>query len=213
MKEKVKRWRNLIDRIDEKIVSLLNKRICYAKKLSSYKKNPYDPFREREIIEKMKKEKFLPVFREIISVCRGAEGKFKIFISDEKLHPFIVKSFFGESIEYEVLKEKKLLERAELENGFVFMDFKMKNLLTLKKNGMKILWLGSMKIDGKKKKFFLAGKDLNMEILKFPASIMSIRKEKGKYIFSERVIKNPEEIKNLKGEEILGIYPQEEEYD
>ena len=214
MKENLKSLRNFIDRIDRKILQLLKRRIYYAKKLRKYKKNPYDPFREKEILEKMKKEKFLPVFREIISLCREAEGGFKIFVPEGSVYPFILKKFFGENIEYEVLKkEEDCLEKAEEKRSFAFLELKKKNLLKLQKRNLKILWLGNMKNKGKKKRFFLAGEELGEDTLKFPASVMVVKKEKSRFVFFEKMVKNSGEFKELKGVSILGIYPAEEEHD
>jgi len=211
MEESIRSLRNFIDRIDKKIVQLLQKRIHYAKKLRKYKKIPYDPFREKEILEKMENRKFLGVFREIISLCRGEEGRFKIFIPEDDLYPFILKRFFGEKVNCEVLKsEEGCLEKAKKKKGFAFLEMKMKNLLNIQKKNLKILWLGSMEIKGKRKRFLLAGKELNENISKFPAFVMMVKKEKNKLLFFERKVEDAEKLKKLDKSSIIGIYPMEE---
>lgn len=214
MKENLKSLRNLIDRIDEEIFHLLKKRVHYAKKIARHKKNPYDPFREREVLEKMRKRKVGPVFREIISLCRGEEGGFRVFIPDGEFYPFILKKFFGESIEYALLeKEEDCLENVKRGKGVAFLEAKRENLLKLKKKNLKIVWLGSMKIGERKTRFFLIGREPNQEISRFPSNVMLWEKKENEILFSEIKIEKPEELKKLKDESILGIYPVEEERD
>ncbi len=52
-KFKLKKIRNQIDRIDNKIIDLLEKRLSLALKTSAFKTNPKDKKREREIITRL----------------------------------------------------------------------------------------------------------------------------------------------------------------
>jgi len=211
MKENLKSLRNFIDRIDRKILQLLKKRISYAKKLREYKKSPYDPFREKEILEKMKNGKFQPIFREIISLCRGEEGNFRIFIPESDLYPLILKRFFGEKVDCKVLKrEEDCLQKTKMNKGFAFLEMKMKNLLNIQKENLKILWVGSMKIKGRRKRFLLAGKEVYENISKFPAFVMMVKKQKNRLVFFEKRVENARELKKLEKGSIVGVYPPEE---
>jgi chorismate mutase / prephenate dehydratase len=78
----IKKFRDSIDAIDDKIVALLNYRAETALRISERKKknsyNIYDPVRENEIIKKLKSInkgplsniQLISVFKQIISVCR-----------------------------------------------------------------------------------------------------------------------------------------------
>jgi sRNA-binding regulator protein Hfq len=67
-----------------------------------------------------------------------------------------------------------------------------------------------MEIKGKRKRFLLAGKELNENISKFPAFVMMVKKEKNKLLFFERKVEDAEELKKLDKSSIIGIYPMEE---
>lgn len=90
MRDKLKLLREKIDRIDEKILSLLLKRIELVKKIGEIKningKPVFDPSREEQILTRLKKinldripvEKLEPIFKEIFSLSRSYEKKLKI---------------------------------------------------------------------------------------------------------------------------------------
>jgi len=80
--QELKRKRKEIDRIDQKLLILLNQRLRIAQEIGKIKKETgkkiYDPKREKEILEKlkiknkgpMKEEDLKKVFNIIIKVCR-----------------------------------------------------------------------------------------------------------------------------------------------
>ena len=86
---KLEKLRKKIDEIDEKIVSLLNRRAKIALKISKEKKKVggeiYSPYREKEILERIKRlENIFPeksienIYSEIISATRSIEKEIKI---------------------------------------------------------------------------------------------------------------------------------------
>jgi monofunctional chorismate mutase len=80
--QELKRKRKEIDRIDQKLLILLNQRLRIVQEIGKIKKETgkkiYDPKREKEILEKlkiknkgpMKEEDLKKVFNIIIKVCR-----------------------------------------------------------------------------------------------------------------------------------------------
>jgi chorismate mutase len=80
--QELKKKRKEIDLIDQKLLILLNQRLCIAREIGKIKKEMgkkiYDPEREKEILEKlkiknkgpMKEEDLKKVFNIIIKVCR-----------------------------------------------------------------------------------------------------------------------------------------------
>ncbi len=89
-KKNLKKLREEIDKIDSKLLELINKRGSFALEVSKHKKansiRVYDPAREKEIEDKLiKKNKgpltndyVLSVFREIISGCRALQHDTKV---------------------------------------------------------------------------------------------------------------------------------------
>jgi chorismate mutase/prephenate dehydratase len=82
--------RKKIDKVDDKILQLLNQRGRFALEISRFKKrnssSVYDPVREREIERQIRKRNTGPlsdvsvvsVFREIISTCRALQESIKV---------------------------------------------------------------------------------------------------------------------------------------
>jgi chorismate mutase / prephenate dehydratase len=70
-----------IDAIDAKVLKLLSERGALAKKIVKFKKTPYDPGRERQILERLsvlnagplREEQVEAIYREIISACRALQ--------------------------------------------------------------------------------------------------------------------------------------------
>ncbi|MFX1328509.1 MAG: chorismate mutase [Promethearchaeota archaeon] len=82
--KKVRVYRNKIDKLDNKIVELLNKRGEIAQKVGNLKrqfsKDVYQPLREKEIIEGLKKKSVIldhiaieTIWNEIIKACKRLE--------------------------------------------------------------------------------------------------------------------------------------------
>jgi len=90
MEKKLKSLRAKIDRLDEEILSLLQKRIELVKKIGEIKKHSnapvFDPAREKEILHRLKKlniggipeDKLELIFKEIFSLSRSFEKKLKV---------------------------------------------------------------------------------------------------------------------------------------
>ncbi len=88
--KELERLRKEIDKIDEEILHLLNKRARLAKEVGHIKKKynlpVYVPSREMKIFERLEKlnegdfptEAIKPVFREIIAACRSTEENIKV---------------------------------------------------------------------------------------------------------------------------------------
>ena len=88
--EDLENLRKKIDKVDDKILELLNERGRFALETSRFKKenssSVYDPVREREIERQIKKRNTVPlsdvsvvsVFREIISSCRALQESIKV---------------------------------------------------------------------------------------------------------------------------------------
>jgi len=87
MAEDIKRLRAEIDRLDDELLALLQRRAAAAQKIGALKDGApaYRPEREAEILHRVTKEKhILPperiaaVFREIISACRSLEEAIRV---------------------------------------------------------------------------------------------------------------------------------------
>jgi chorismate mutase/prephenate dehydratase len=83
----VERLRREIDRIDEELVALIDKRAAAAKKIGELKSGApaFRPERESEILSRVEKmaailprERMTAVFREIISACRSLEEALRV---------------------------------------------------------------------------------------------------------------------------------------
>jgi chorismate mutase len=83
--KKLKTKRKVLDLIDQKLLTLLNQRLCIAPEIGKIKKEMgkkiYDPKREKEVLERLKrknkgplKEKdFKKIFTTIMKVCRKSQ--------------------------------------------------------------------------------------------------------------------------------------------
>ena len=117
IKSEIINLRAEIDQIDEAIAKLLSKRVECAVKIGSLKDklrnteedgklSAYDPGRENEIIEELKKKvSNIPlngieiIFRQIISLCRNSAHKSTICVFGN-CRSFDFKEFFGSFCEY-----------------------------------------------------------------------------------------------------------------
>ncbi|MCX7845342.1 MAG: prephenate dehydratase [Dictyoglomaceae bacterium] len=128
MKNDLEKLREEIDEIDKKILELINKRALLALKIGEIKKvnnlAPFDPLREKEILEKLKKLNNGPlsysaiaeIFKDIISHIRDLEKEIKIgFLGPEGTftHQAAIK-FFG--------KGSKFIPLPSVENIFQSME-------------------------------------------------------------------------------------------
>ena len=83
--KKLKEKRRIIDHLDQKLLMLLNQRFRVTLEIGKIKKRigkrAYDPAREKEVLEKlkrknrgpMKKQDLIRIFRTIIKVCRKSQ--------------------------------------------------------------------------------------------------------------------------------------------
>jgi len=81
----LKKRRKEIDLIDQKLLTLLNQRLCTALEMGKIKKEMekkvYDPKREKEVLERLnlknkgplKKENLEEIFKTIMKVCRKSQ--------------------------------------------------------------------------------------------------------------------------------------------
>jgi chorismate mutase/prephenate dehydratase len=84
--QKLKKKRKEIDLIDQKLSTLLNQRLRIAQKIGKIKKETgkkiYDPGRESEVLERLKRENKGPlkerdlekIFKTIMKVCRKSQN-------------------------------------------------------------------------------------------------------------------------------------------
>ncbi|NPA58204.1 MAG: prephenate dehydratase [Aquificae bacterium] len=113
----LERLRQEIDRIDEEILKLLNRRARLAKQVGSIKKKNrlpiYVPSREQKIFERLEKlnrelggdfptDYIRPVFREIISACRSTEESMKVAYLGPKatFTHLAAMEHFGQAVEH-----------------------------------------------------------------------------------------------------------------
>ena len=82
MEDKLQKWRERIDRIDDQLLRLLNERAALAKEIGEIKGgNAYRPEREAQILERLREasrgplsgESVSRIFCEIMSACRALE--------------------------------------------------------------------------------------------------------------------------------------------
>ena len=122
IKPEIINLRAKIDQIDEKIAKLLSERVDCAVKIGALKDklrsseedgkiSAYDPIRENEIIERLKKiAPNVPlngieiIFRQIISLCRNSAHKASVCIWGN-LGNFDYKQFFGSFCEFKICSD------------------------------------------------------------------------------------------------------------
>src|SRR5215470_8367164 len=87
MSEELDKIRKEIDRLDDELAALIERRAAQAKKIGELKAGAraYHPERESQILQRVAKrngllggEKMSAVFREIISACRGLEEAIRV---------------------------------------------------------------------------------------------------------------------------------------
>ncbi len=116
-REKLEELRKQIDKVDEEILKLLNKRAELAQEVGHIKKQHnlpvYVPSRENAIFERLKKlnknygevfptDAIIPVYREIISACRSTEENLKVAYLGPRAtftHQASIKKF-GQAVEH-----------------------------------------------------------------------------------------------------------------
>jgi chorismate mutase/prephenate dehydratase len=118
MKDNLEELRNEIDKIDDKILELLNRRALVVKKVGELKKKLkqsfYVPYRETEIIKRLQsktkgpfpKVAIKPVFREIISACLSLEKPLRVgYLGPQATftHEAAIK-YFGQGAQYNALR-------------------------------------------------------------------------------------------------------------
>jgi chorismate mutase/prephenate dehydratase len=110
MSEDIKKIREDIDRIDDELVSALNRRAGLAKRIGGLKGGAaaYRPERETEILRRVTQkpgllgaERLAAVFREIISACRGLEEAIRVsYLGPEgTFSEQAVRKHFGRAVE------------------------------------------------------------------------------------------------------------------
>ena len=86
-KTQLKKIRNGIDKVDEKIIKLLSQRASLAKKTTKLKSNNvYDPKREKEVLNKLSKntgnslapQSIKQIYGEILSACREVQAPIEV---------------------------------------------------------------------------------------------------------------------------------------
>ncbi len=135
--QQIDKLREAIDKIDEQILRLLNRRAEYAIRIGKLKQKAsseiYIPAREEEIFERLERlnlgkfptESIKPVFREIISACRSLERPLRIaYLGPEATFTHIsARQQFGHKAEF--LAEKSItdvfdrVEKGEADYGVV----------------------------------------------------------------------------------------------
>jgi chorismate mutase/prephenate dehydratase len=103
--------RREIDRLDEELVRLLNRRASLAKEIGALKNGApaYRPEREAEVLRRVSErsagplsaQRLLPVFREVISACRALEEPIRVtFLGPEgTFSEQAVRKHFGAAVE------------------------------------------------------------------------------------------------------------------
>ena len=110
MSEDIKKIRDDIDRIDDELVSALNRRAELAKRIGGLKGGgaAYRPERETEILRRISltngplgADRLVAVFREIISACRGLEEAIRVsYLGPEgTFSEQAVRKHFGRAVE------------------------------------------------------------------------------------------------------------------
>ncbi|HEX6265955.1 MAG TPA: prephenate dehydratase, partial [Burkholderiales bacterium] len=110
MADDIEKLRREIDRIDEELAALIEKRAAAAKKIGSLKggAGAYRPERESQVLSRVEKkagilpaERMTAVFREIISACRGLEEPIRVsYLGPEgTFSEQAVRRHFGSAVE------------------------------------------------------------------------------------------------------------------
>jgi chorismate mutase/prephenate dehydratase len=110
MSDELEKLRREIDRIDEELAALIERRAAHAKKIGELKNGAaaYRPERESQILSKVERkaqlvpqERMTAIFREIISACRGLEEAIRVsYLGPEgTFSEQAVRKHFGAAIE------------------------------------------------------------------------------------------------------------------
>jgi chorismate mutase/prephenate dehydratase len=145
---KIAEVRESIDRTDNRMLELLNRRARLAKKIGELKRQKsqtfYIPGREEEIFERLKKENkgpfpndsIHPVFREIISACRSLEKRLRVaYFGPEATFTHLAgRQKFGHSAEFvpersisDVFEE---VDRGDVDYGVVPIENSTEGVVT-----------------------------------------------------------------------------------
>jgi chorismate mutase/prephenate dehydratase len=110
MADELEKLRREIDRLDEELAALIERRAAHAKKIGELKNGAaaYRPERESQILSKVEKkaqlvppERMTAIFREIISACRGLEEAIRVsYLGPEgTFSEQAVRKHFGAAVE------------------------------------------------------------------------------------------------------------------
>ena len=110
MPDEIDKLRREIDRIDEELAALIDRRAAHARRIGELKSGTpaYRPERESQILDKVLKkaqvvapERMTAVFREIISACRGLEEALRVsYLGPEgTFSEQAVRKHFGSAVE------------------------------------------------------------------------------------------------------------------
>jgi chorismate mutase/prephenate dehydratase len=110
MADDIDKLRREIDRVDDEIAALLEKRAAHAKKIGEFKNGApaYRPERENQILNRVTQQagvlpadRVAAVFREIISACRGLEEAIRVsYLGPEgTFSEQAVRKHFGRAVE------------------------------------------------------------------------------------------------------------------
>ena len=160
IKPEITNLRARIDQIDEKIAKLLSERVDCAVKIGILKDklrnsdengkiSAYDPVREKEIIERLKKiapnvplDGIEIIFRQIISLCRNSAHKATICVLGET-SDFDFKQYFGNFCQYVLCPNfSSFVEEMKKNNfniGVIISNTTVTNLQELENNCFKLI--------------------------------------------------------------------------
>lgn len=203
--QQLKRIRNLINDIDREMVAKLKRRLSLALKTSKYKEVSYDPFRERDIMQRVPKE-IKTVFREIISVCRNSERRMRVcFSKDEELMCGI--HFLGLTTNFLKVKEDEKFRMAKEKRAFAIAMYGKKEFENVYRQNL-FIWA---KFLFNRKPFILVGQRRFPESPSFPLLVMVREKEKRSVKYTElKLLMKDEYEKIIKKENIIiGVYPED----
>lgn len=205
--QELERIRNLINKIDRETLKILKKRISLASKTMKYKYMPYDPFREKEIMNKIPSE-LKTVFREIISVCRSSKKRMRVYFSNEE--EFICGiHFLGHTTDFIKVEIHEKYKRLKGRYTFAMVRFREKELDYIHKRNL-FIWA---KFILGRKAFLLIGRRYAPENLTFPLLVMQMEKGNNKVKYKELKVKNQRRYKEILNSRkvIMGVYPEEKD--
>lgn len=140
--------RDRIDRIDSEILSLLRERLRCAKEIGRLKakddKPKWDPYRERQILERLKKtnagefpeESLISLFHEIITACRLSQKPAEVaYLGPEATFSHLAGvKYFGQTATYRPIETIEDIfievERGRVEYGIVPVENSIEGAIT-----------------------------------------------------------------------------------